>query len=145
MSDFKEFVSNPGDRYRTVFEPCIDDDGLITLKPIDKVDYYEKIQADKQLCDINYLLQRYAAGDTSVFDQRETYFADVTKAPKSLAEAYEIMFKAEHYFEQLPVAVKEKFDNNYYRFLQSAGTDEWLQKMQIDVPGPVEKESETKE
>lgn len=145
MSDYREFVSNPGERFRTVFEPAINEDGLITLKPIDKVDYYEKIQADKQLCDINYLLQRYAAGDTTVFDQRHAVFADVTKAPKSLAEAYETMFKAEHYFEQLPSAVKEKFDNNYYKFLQSAGTDDWLQKMQIETPAIVEKESEAKE
>lgn len=125
MNDFSEFVSNPGNRFRAVYQPVIGDDGIIELKQIDVVDYRAKIQADAQLCDLNYLLQRYAAGDTTALGVPKGFYGDIVSAPKSLAEAYALNVQAEGFFNQLPLAVREKFDHNFYKFLASAGTPEW--------------------
>lgn len=132
MSDFKEFVSCAGSRLRPVYEPVIGDDGVITLRQIDVVDYYAKIQSDAPYCDIGYLLQRYAAGDPTALQMSKGFYADVTSAPHSLAEAYELNVRCESAFKSLPLAVREKFDHSYFKFLQAAGTDAFEKMLEIE-------------
>lgn len=132
MSDYKEYVSCPGSRFRPVYEPVIGDDGVITLRQIDVVDYYAKIQSDAPYCDIGYLLKRYSAGDSTALQMSKGFFADVTSAPHSLAEAYELNVRCESAFKSLPLAVREKFDHSYFKFLQAAGTDAFDKMLDIE-------------
>lgn len=142
------YASDPGSPIREVYTPQIGKDGQITLVCTGKEDIQKMINADRDCCDINSVVARFTAGDASALVQGNPVFLDVTGMPKTLAEAYALNFRAEHAFENLPAEVKARFENNFYLFLQSAGSDEWFDKLGSIVgkdpgSGPIEKEVTT--
>lgn len=142
------YASDPGSPVREVYTPQIDSDGQITLVCTGKEDIQKLINADRECCDINSVVARFTAGDVSALVQGNPVFLDVTGMPKTLAEAYALNFRAEHAFENLPADVRAKFENNFYLFLQSAGSDEWFSKLgsiveKSPASGPVVKDGES--
>lgn len=135
------YASDPGSPIREVYTPSIDSDGQITLVCTGKEDIQKLINADRDSCDVNSILQRFQAGDVSAIVRGNPVFLDVTGMPKTLAEAYALNFRAEHAFENLPAEVKAKFDNNFYLFLESAGSEQWFEKLKEIVPAqPIKEE-----
>lgn len=59
-------------------------------------------------------------------------FMDLLGAPKSLAEAFALTYRAEAAFDLLPASIREKFGSDFSRFLSSAGSDEWFEALKID-------------
>lgn len=137
----QKFVSCSGDRYRPVFTPEVMDDGQIDLVQTGVEDIQQYIDSFKDSCDISVMVQRFLAGDETALRNGNPVFMDILGAPKTLAEAYQLNFRAEAAFNNLPVDVREKFNNNFYTFLSGAGTKEWFDTLKMDpVPGPIEKE-----
>ena len=136
----EKFVSNPGERYRDVFTPKIDKDGSIELVVTGKEDLWELHNADREYCDLNKIVEQVNNGDLSALQRGNPAFIDILGAPKSLAEAYEINFRAEHAFENLPANIKERFNNSFMQFLEGAGSPEWFDLLKIDPPKVDEKE-----
>lgn len=137
------FASDPGSPIREVYTPSIDFDGQIKLVCTGKEDLQKLINADRDSCDVNSVLQRFQTGDVSAIVKGNPVFLDVTGMPKTLAEAYALNFRAEHAFENLPADVKARFDNNFYLFLQSAGSEQWFEKLKEIVPAQPIKEEVT--
>lgn len=145
MSDEKEsvlkFISCPGDRYRPVYTPEVSSDGQIELVQTGVEDLQQYIDSFKDSCDISVMVQRYVAGDETALRNGNPVFMDLLGAPKTLAEAYAMNFRAEAAFNNLPADVRAKFNNNFYTFLSGAGTKEWFDTLKMDpVPGPIKKE-----
>lgn len=138
----EKFVSNPGERYREVFTPKIDKDGSIELVVTGKEDLWELHNADKDYCDLNKILDQFNNGDLSALQRGNPAFIDILGAPKSLAEAYEINFRAEHAFENLPAKIKDRFNNSFMQFLEGAGSPEWFELLKIEEPKEKEADSE---
>ena len=142
MSDFDDlviekepkFVSNPGSRYRPVYTPDVMSDGQIDLVQTGVEDLQEYIDSFKDSCDISIMVQRYLAGDETALTNGNPVFMDLTGAPNTLADAYALNFRAQHAFENLPASVREKFDNNFYKFLSDAGTPEWFSNLKMEQP-----------
>ena len=129
-----EFYSCPGDRYRPVYTPDVKKDGGIELVQTGVEDLQQYIDSFKDSCDVNLAVERFLAGDDTALSRGNPVFMDLLGAPKTLAEAYAINFRAEAAFENLPVKIREQFGNNFYTFLEQAGSDSWFEILKADKP-----------
>lgn len=127
----EKFVSDPGSRYRPVYTSEIKDDGTIELIQTGVEDLQEMYNAQRATCDINVLVQQYMSGDESALSRGNPVFLDLLGAPKSLMEAYQLQNRAQQAFENLPVVYREKFGNDFNRFIATAGTPEWFENLKI--------------
>lgn len=130
VSDPNSFVSDPGSDIHILYDVKLLPSGDIRLIPNGKESISEKINAEKMFTDINYIRTRLQLGDTSVLRPASSImYADLTKAPKNLAEHLQIFINARQSFDNLDLETRNKFDNNYLKWLQIAGTDEWIKMM----------------
>lgn len=137
----EKFVCDSGSRYRDVYTPDLKKDGTIELVVTGKEDLWELYNSFADSCDINSLIERYDAGDVSALNRGNPVFLDLLGAPKSLAEAYQMNFRAEAAFEGLPAQIREKFDNSFMKFLSDAGSPEWFDALKIEPVEVAEKEA----
>lgn len=144
VSDPNKFVTCAGSDIHVLYSSKLLPNGEIRLTESGKESISEKINAQKKFTDISYIVNRLAMGDTSVLRDGAIY-GDFTTVPKSLAESLQIIIDGQSKFDQLPLEVKNKFDNNYYQWIMSSGSPEWMTKMGIPIEKIVEevKESET--
>lgn len=129
VSDPNSFVTSSGDRYRHLFSPIVCSDGTITLVESGTEDIQEYINSFRDQTDMTYILQRMAAGDTSVLNQKEPMFGDFTNMPATYAEALQLVMDREAQFMMLPVDVRNKFDNDFRKWFAQSGSDGWYEKM----------------
>ena len=120
----KEFISEAGLPYLQDYEYTLDKEGHKLLTKKDSVtDIYSMIQAEKDSCDINVLMQRFALGDTEALNIRTGYFLDTRNMPTNIHEVFAMGLEAEQYFEGLPVELKETFDNSASVFFTEMNED----------------------
>lgn len=117
-----------GTRFDTTYEMKIDSHGHKVLKANGQTDRYAKIQAHKDECDIEFILKR-ATLDPTILQQRAGQYGDFTDAPKTLAEAQNMMIALENTFKDLPLDVREKFDFSLEKFIHDAGSKQWIEIM----------------
>lgn len=145
VSDPNKFISSSGSDVHVIYEGKLLPTGEIRLVPVGKESVSEKINSYAKFTDISYIMSRLNAGDTSVLRDGAMY-GDFTKTPKSLADALQIMINGEKKFNELPLEVRNKFNNSYLAWMQSAGSDIWFDNMGIvrdeKVIEPIVKESE---
>lgn len=138
--------SEVGSRFVTTYVPVYDDKGIWHLEESGKRNLYEEIQCDKDSCDINLIVKRFASGETDVLSAKQGVFADLTEMPTSLADALNKMASAEVTFAQLPLDVKGKFNNSFTEFLASVGSDHFYESLGFKrVSDEKPDESEVKE
>lgn len=124
-----EFVSNPGSRYHTIYQPIVNDNGTIELVEEGKEDIVQAINSFKDSTDMSFLLQRMAMGDTSVLNPNLPIYADLTQMPKTYAEALQLQIDAKREFYKLPPELREKFNNNVNEWIATAGEESWMRSM----------------
>lgn len=128
--DTKEFISESGKPYINEYEYTLDKKGIKQLVKKDTVDnIYDRIQAERDSCDINKLMERFALGDTEALNVNKGFYIDTREMPKSYFEVLQLGLEAERYFEGLPVELKNEFDNSYSVFFTEYGTDEFNKKI----------------
>ena len=130
ISDPSKFITNPGSDDHILYESKLLPSGEVRLTPNGKESISEKINAEKEFTDIRYICQRLSMGDTSVVRPSSSLiYADLSSAPKTLAESLQIFINARSSFDSLDLETKNKFDNNYLRWLSDAGSDDWISSM----------------
>ena len=77
------------------------------------------------------MLQRYAAGDTSVM-RNDARYIDTSNIPTSIHEMFNYMNSQREKFDALPVAIKQKFDNSFEVWASTSGTADWIEKMGLN-------------
>ena len=80
---------------------------------------YEMIQSHTPACDLKYILARYNNGDLDALNQVAATYADVTNAPKNIAEAYAEVKRYEAEFERMPLELRKAFGNNSAAFFRA--------------------------
>lgn len=133
--------SNAGDKVHVLYKPVVNDDGSIDLVEAGKEDINAYIQSFAESCDLECILAKYAAGDTSVLSVKKPMFGDFTKMPSTYAEVLQLQIDSANLFNSLPVDIKKQFDNDPNKFLAAAGTNEWIEKISPILP-EYKKESE---
>lgn len=102
-------------------------DGEEKLVETGKSDWYAYIQTHKDSVDIHKILERCAMlDDYSPLMRMPAQFMDVTQMPKNLAEAHTMIQDAKNFFEQMPVEIKEKYENNYMQFISDIGSEKFM-------------------
>ena len=125
----KRIPTPAGDRFLELFQEEITEDGKKELVHIGDTNIYDKIQEGKEDTEIQNILVHLANGDLSVLRQQKPQYIDSTTLPKTLMEANNIVIKAKQEFEKMPKEVKEKFDNDAELYVNTMGSQEWLDKM----------------
>ena len=133
-----------GNRMEPHYVERYDETGHPYLVKDGETDTYAIIQSHKEECDINLMLQRYAAGDTSMMRQDARYI-DTSNLPTTIHEYFNLMTAQREKFDALPVAIKQKFGNSFEVWASTSGTGEWLEKMGIQGPAPEAKKEEVKD
>lgn len=143
VSDPNTFVCNPGSDEHILYASKVTPSGEIILTPCGKESISEKINAEKEFTDISFIISRLRMGDTSVLRDGAVY-GDFYSAPKSLAEAMQLQIDAERKFYELPLTIRNQFNNNYRQWLIECGSNDWCIKMGIPTEPKVD-ETEVKE
>lgn len=122
---------NPGRRMHPTYAVRIDNHGHKEVYQTGEHDQYADIQASKP-DEMRSILERALKGDQGALlsiQQRAGVYADVTNAPKTLAEMQQLIIDATRDFELLPASIREKFENNVQQFISEYGSPEFMQKM----------------
>ena len=115
--DFKREFTCPGEKEALIYSPSVDNEGRITLEVTGKRNIPEFIDSFRDSCDINNIVARFNAGDVSALSRSQGAFFDATELPHSYAEMLNVVINAEATFNQLPLEVRERFENNYVKWL----------------------------
>lgn len=138
----KKYSSPSGDKFQIEHTAHMGLDGRRKLVADNPRPIYEIIQASREQCEIERIVKRALEGDTSVLDSIEGQYIDITGAPKTLAQAQQIIINAKRDFELLDTETKKKFDNNVEIFIAEAGSKEWCDK--LGISDRIERDKEAK-
>lgn len=119
---------------------AVDDNGEPYLKIIGTRDVDAIIQSHADDCDINGIVARYEAGDSTVLSSLQGFYADLTQVSCNLQDAQNSMIKVRAYYESMPDDVRKKF-NTLTKFLEAIGTDE-LKSMIVPQQPVVDEEKD---
>lgn len=139
ICDGNTFVSSPGSPVKLIFTPAFED-GQIILNETGKFDISEFINSYADSTDMSFILARLAAGDSSVLNVSQGFFGDASILSEDHRAALDTVISAQTYFDNLPKETREKFNDSFVEWIQSAGTKEWVSRM---VKNPVPTESDT--
>ena len=89
---------------------------LIQVGYTNSFDFIQKSLNDTLVYNV---LEKFQRGNIDILNQRVGQFVDVTGLPKTLAEAENIIISSNRFFDTLPVAIKNRFNNSSSAFLQS--------------------------
>lgn len=121
--------SNPGERFKIEYGAKLDKYGNRIIEPRGKIDFKAFINSHAKSVDLNLLLAKFVAGDTTALTQRAAQFIDITGIPDNISDFLNIKTQAEKLFDTLPVKIKDAFGNNVNNFLSNYGTKEWYEVM----------------
>lgn len=142
VSDPNKFVTSSGEKFHINYSPKVLPDGRIELIESGKEDISEYINSFRDSTDMAFILNRLAMGDTSVLNKSIPTYGDFTEMPKTYAESLQLVIDSKKKFYELPLDVRNKFDNDYQKWFVTAGSDVWIEKMgytksnQSDVAAP---------
>lgn len=100
----------------------IDKDGHSYLVKGDLIPFYDNIQKYKDECDVYKILRRYEDGDPDIISRLSSQggqFGDFTDLPTDILDIKNKLNSAERLFNSLPLADREKCDNNINVFLSN--------------------------
>lgn len=124
------FFTAPGDPVKILYDGVrVKDGGPITLVPKGKLNLREYINSYGCTTDMSYILARLKAGDDSVLFAESAVYGDTTLYPCNPAESLQLINRASAYFDNLPDDIRNRFDNNFINWIQSAGSEEWVANM----------------
>lgn len=140
--------SNPGDPYLDSYKNSVDDNGKTILVKDKKDNIYQKIQAERDSCDLKRILARLTKSEIERIDlSHGGLFGDFTQVPKSIHDMRQRLVEADNFFKSLPLDVREKFDFSTDKYFSSIGTEyynsvmskytEDLQKPDVEITDPI--------
>lgn len=132
-----------GDGTEPKMEMKIDDFGHKELVKVGVTNLYDKIQLSADDCKIENILARAGQGDLSAFTGSNIY-ADVTDAPKNLADAQRKIQAIQNEFNSLPIEVRAKYNHSVSEYVAAYGTEEWAKNLGL-IKEPENIEPEAKE
>lgn len=141
-----ERFDNPGSlvgsRMKDVLSSKYDEDGVLVVEKVGEEDTYTTIQSFAESCDLNVLMNRYLNGDTEALNKVQGFFGDFAEIPGSWAEVLNIVNKGQENFEKMPAEFKERFGNDFARFVCTYDFSDFGGSVVPDAPAPSEEVKE---
>lgn len=128
-------MTSSGDEYHIVYSSVLNEDGTIDLVPTAKDNIQEFINSFAAQTDMHYIIAQLKNGNTSVINRRPMMYGDFTDAPRSYAQALQMVIDGRATFDSLPLSVRNKFDNSFEKWFATAGSPDWLSAMSPDADG----------
>lgn len=128
ICDGNTFFSSSGSPVKLIFTPAFED-GEIVLNETGKFDISEFINSYADSTDMSFILARLAAGDSSVLNVSQGFFGDASILSHDHRAALDTVISAQTYFDNLPKETRDKFNDSFVEWIQSAGTPEWVSRM----------------
>ena len=97
------------------------------------VDLYAEIQAEYEATKIENILSRAIAGDVSGLSAVGDYY-DTTSMPNNLIDAMTQIQKLENLWLDLPMEIKNKYNNSVEEFVGASGSKQWCEDMGLVQP-----------
>lgn len=111
-----------GERIVTKYKRKVTDDGCLRLVEDGTEDIYTPIQAAADPGGIYAIIDAYVrTGDASVLEQQRGVYADVSSAPRTLAELEQLRIDSRERFFALPLDVRQLYHNNPEEFIANSG------------------------
>lgn len=126
------FINNPGSPIKVIRSLKINEDGSESVVKVGEENFQEYIQSFEESSNIGALVARCAAGDTSAISTKTPIYGDFTVMPKTLAEMQQKIIDGKEYFEKLPAEIKNKFDNDFNKFIAESVTDDFVSKLGLN-------------
>lgn len=123
----RSFVTNNGSVTVPTYEYQIID-GIKMLVKNGEKNIQEEIDSYAESCDINNIVNRFLNGETDLLNVKNGTYGDFTNFPSTYAEMFSRVQACENLFNELPVDLREKFDNSYMKFWDEFGTDVFEKK-----------------
>lgn len=121
--------TNCGSPFYEKKEMVVDDNGQWQLVTKSVINIQDQINSWRDSCDMSVIIQKLMDGDTSVLNVQQGMYGDFTNMPKSTAEALQLVINAQNKWKELPLEVRNKFDNSFESWFASSSTEPWLEKM----------------
>lgn len=97
-------------------------DGVRTVVPSGKENVYDSIQKSAPGNVIEDLIRRARNGDSSAIPQPVDSFLDLSHLPNDMLEAHMMLEKAHAKYEQLPLELRNRYDNSFEKFISAAAS-----------------------
>lgn len=127
----QQFVSNPGSRWYVEKHGEVLPNGNIILVEDRKIDIQEKYNAEYPATTINNILAN--SNPLDYFGDDGTHSVDCTKIPRTLAEFMQLQIDRKREFDGFSAEVKQRFGNDFNQYLATAGSEEWFEKLGINL------------
>ena len=134
VSDPHDFSTCSGDTERIEYAPLVNPDGTIDLKPCGTIVIQEYIDSFRDQTDMSYIISRIEMGDDSVLNPNPAMYGDFTNMPKTYAEVLQLVMDKEAQFMELPLEVRNQFDNDFRKWFATSGEEVWFEKMTPVLP-----------
>lgn len=131
VSDPNSFVTCAGEIDRILYDAKVLPDGRIEIQPAGKENIQDKIESYRDQTDMSYIIKQIALGNNDVLVKSVGQYGDFTQMPKTMAEAMQLQIDAEKEFYKLSPEIRNRFENDFRQWLVSAGSPEWIEKMDI--------------
>lgn len=131
VCDGNTFFSDSGNPVKVLYTPALVD-GVLTLNETGKFDISEFINSYADTTDMSFILSRLSAGDDSVLNVQRGFFGDASVLSSDHRAALDTVISAQVYFDNLPKDTRDKFNDSFVEWIQSAGTSEWVSRMTVN-------------
>lgn len=124
--------TSSGSRIKEKFKRQVDDHGNYFLVKVGQEDRYEYTQSFARECDINYIMKRYAMGDTDILQQRQGVYMDVSGFPQDLLTSLTAIHKAQDIYKNMPGVMRDavgSFEDLLSGFADKAAFEALNQRM----------------
>lgn len=144
ICDGNTFFSSSGSPVKILYTPALVD-GELVLNETGKFDIAEFINSYADTTDMAFILSRLSAGDSSVLNVQRGFYGDSSMLANDHRAALDTVISAQIYFDNLPQDIRDKFNDSFVDWIQSAGTPDWVSRMTVnndscDTPAPSESE-----
>lgn len=125
------FHCDSGNALKTVYKPTVRDDGVVDLEVAGQESLYDYIQSWKDSVDINVILARYANGDVDALSKVQGAYGDFTQFPKTYAEILNRVNQGKLLFEDLPLALREKYNFDFGQFMAAMDQADFWEQLKL--------------
>lgn len=139
----ERFCSPSGSRFRKLFQRKIHSNGSKELVENGTEDTYQIIQLAAKGNLLPDLIRRSQLGDPSAIGNDIGSYPDLTRAPKNLLDAENLLLKARSIYDSLPSDTKNKYGNSYVQFLSAVDDGSFIKDSFESTASKVKKKEPT--
>lgn len=119
-------------------EISIDRTGHKSLTVTGMTNVYDRIQAALEETKIENIIRRATLGDPTALAAINGQYIDISDAPKTLAEAQNLIIRVKQEFDKLPVEIRKKYDMSAEKYVADYGSENWQKAVGIWKDSAVE-------